>query len=67
MLAHQGATVALAARRADRLEQLGGEIAFENTEILQAEDIAGAIEYVVTRPPRMAVDEVLVRPTQQEG
>ena len=39
---------------------------FEEMEILQAEDIADAIEYVVTRPPHVAVNEVLVRPTEQE-
>jgi NADP-dependent 3-hydroxy acid dehydrogenase YdfG len=49
--------------------EVRGEIEkrFEDMEILQAEDIADAIEYVVTRPPRMAVNEVLVRPTEQEG
>ncbi len=36
-------------------------------ERLQAEDIADAITYVVTRPRRMAVNEVLIRPTEQEG
>jgi NADP-dependent 3-hydroxy acid dehydrogenase YdfG len=40
---------------------------FEDMEVLQAEDIAGAIGYVVTRPRHMAVNEVLVRPTEQEG
>jgi NADP-dependent 3-hydroxy acid dehydrogenase YdfG len=40
---------------------------FVDMEILQAEDIADAIEYVVTRPPHVAVNEVLVRPTEQEG
>lgn len=40
---------------------------FEDMEILQAEDIADAIGYVVTRPRHMAVNEVLVRPTEQEG
>jgi NADP-dependent 3-hydroxy acid dehydrogenase YdfG len=35
-------------------------------ERLEAEDIADAIAYVVTRPRRMAVNEVLVRPTEQE-
>jgi len=40
---------------------------FEDMEILQAEDIADAIEYVVTRPPHVAVNEILVRPTEQEG
>ena len=40
---------------------------FTDMEILEAEDIADAIAYVVTRPRRMAINEVLVRPTQQEG
>jgi NADP-dependent 3-hydroxy acid dehydrogenase YdfG len=35
-------------------------------DILQAEDIADAIAYVVTRPRHVAVNELLVRPTQQE-
>jgi len=38
---------------------------FEEMEILQAEDIADAIAYVVTRPRHMAVNEILVRPTEQ--
>jgi NADP-dependent 3-hydroxy acid dehydrogenase YdfG len=33
---------------------------------LQAEDIARAVLYVVTQPPYVAVNEVLVRPTDQE-
>jgi len=45
-------------------EQL--EKRFEDMEILQAEDIADAIEFVVTRPPHTTVNEVLVRPTEQE-
>ena len=40
---------------------------FTGVERLEAEDIAGAISFIVTRPRRMAVNEVLVRPTQQEG
>jgi NADP-dependent 3-hydroxy acid dehydrogenase YdfG len=40
---------------------------FEEMEILQAEDIADAIAYVVTRPRHVAVNEILVRPTEQEG
>ncbi len=35
-------------------------------EMLQAEDIADAIAYVVTRPRRVAINELLVRPTEQE-
>jgi NADP-dependent 3-hydroxy acid dehydrogenase YdfG len=39
---------------------------FANVERLEAEDIADAITYVVTRPRRMAINELLVRPTEQE-
>lgn len=34
---------------------------------LEAEDIADTIEYIVTRPRHMAINEILIRPTQQEG
>ena len=34
-------------------------------ELLQAEDIADAILYAITRPPHVSVNEVLVRPTRQ--
>jgi NADP-dependent 3-hydroxy acid dehydrogenase YdfG len=40
--------------------------AFADVEILQADDIADAIAYIVTRPRRMAVNEMLIRPTEQE-
>jgi NADP-dependent 3-hydroxy acid dehydrogenase YdfG len=36
-------------------------------EPLQAEDIADAIGYIVTRPRRVAVNELLIRPTEQEA
>ena len=36
------------------------------TERLQSEDIADAITYVVTRPRHVAVNEILIRPTEQE-
>ncbi|HEV7364528.1 MAG TPA: SDR family NAD(P)-dependent oxidoreductase [Gemmatimonadales bacterium] len=39
---------------------------FEGVERLHAEDIADAITYIVTRPRRMAVNEMLVRPTEQQ-
>ncbi|MGN6201645.1 MAG: SDR family NAD(P)-dependent oxidoreductase [Solirubrobacterales bacterium] len=39
---------------------------FSDMERLEAEDIADAIEFVVTRPPHVAVNEVLIRPTDQE-
>jgi NADP-dependent 3-hydroxy acid dehydrogenase YdfG len=35
-------------------------------ERLAAEDIADAIRFVVTRPRHVAVNEILVRPTEQE-
>lgn len=40
---------------------------FGNIERLEAEDIASAIAYIVTRPRRTAVNEILIRPTEQEG
>jgi NADP-dependent 3-hydroxy acid dehydrogenase YdfG len=39
---------------------------FANVEVMQAEDIADTITFVVTRPRRMAINEILVRPTEQE-
>jgi NADP-dependent 3-hydroxy acid dehydrogenase YdfG len=38
---------------------------FENVETLQAEDIADAIQYIVTRSRRIAINEMLIRPTEQ--
>ncbi|MEJ2860963.1 SDR family oxidoreductase [Actinomycetospora flava] len=35
--------------------------------LLHADDIADAVVYVVTRPARAAVNEMLVRPTEQEN
>ncbi len=40
---------------------------FEGVEKLHAEDIADAIAYIVTRPRRVAVNEVLMRPTDQQA
>ena len=40
---------------------------FEGVEHLRAEDIAEAITYIVTRPRRMAINEMLVRPTEQQA
>jgi len=33
--------------------------------VLQAADIADAIVYALSRPPNVAISEVLVRPTKQ--
>jgi len=35
-------------------------------ERLEPEDVADAVSYIVTRPRRVAVNEMLVRPTEQE-
>ena len=40
---------------------------FADIERLQSEDIADAIGYVVSRPPHVAINELLVRPTGQQG
>ncbi len=39
---------------------------FGSTEIMRAEDIAESIVFTVTRPRHVAVNEVLIRPTEQE-
>ena len=33
---------------------------------LLAEDVAAAVLYAVTQPPRVSVNEIVVRPTDQE-
>ena len=38
---------------------------FGDMERLQADDIADAVAYIVTRPRHVAVNELLVRPTDQ--
>ena len=38
---------------------------FRDLERLAADDIADAIEYVVTRPRNVAINEILIRPTEQ--
>jgi len=40
---------------------------FAQIEMLKAEDIADAIAYIVTRPRHVAVNEMLIRPTEQTG
>ena len=40
---------------------------FRGVERLQASDIAETILFIVTRPARMAINEVLVRPTEQSA
>jgi NADP-dependent 3-hydroxy acid dehydrogenase YdfG len=40
---------------------------FADIQMLEAEDIADAIAYAVTRPPHVCVNEMLIRPTEQVG
>jgi NADP-dependent 3-hydroxy acid dehydrogenase YdfG len=40
---------------------------FGGIEIMTADDIADAINYIVTRPRHVAINELLIRPTAQEG
>jgi NADP-dependent 3-hydroxy acid dehydrogenase YdfG len=51
--------------RAEIREQMAGRLT--GMERMEAQDIADAIAYVVTRPRRVAINEVLIRPTEQEG
>ena len=46
------------------LQKVAGPIA--GRELLQAEDVADAIRYIVTRPRHVAVNELMVRPTETE-
>jgi len=40
---------------------------FTDIERLESEDIADAIAYIVCRPRHVAINELLIRPTEQEG
>ena len=40
---------------------------FADMERLKSEDIADAVLYIVTRPRHVAINELLIRPTEQEG
>jgi NADP-dependent 3-hydroxy acid dehydrogenase YdfG len=51
--------------RPEVLEQMKKR--FAGIERLEAADIADAILYVISRPRHVAVNELLIRPTEQEG
>lgn len=40
---------------------------FAGVQMLRPEDIADAVDYIVRRPRYVAINEVLIRPTAQEG
>jgi NADP-dependent 3-hydroxy acid dehydrogenase YdfG len=50
--------------RPEILEQISER--FGHLERMQAEDIAAAILFIVTRPRHVAVNELLIRPTEQQ-
>ena len=50
--------------RPEVLQQMAAR--FGPIERMEAADIADAIAYIVTRPRRVAVNEMLIRPTEQE-
>jgi len=56
------ATELLDHNRAEIIEAVRGQ----NTIRMNAEDIADAISYIITRPRHVAVNEILIRPTEQE-
>jgi NADP-dependent 3-hydroxy acid dehydrogenase YdfG len=51
--------------RPEVLEEIKGR--FGEIERLEADDIADAISYIVTRPRHVAINEILVRPTEQKN
>jgi NADP-dependent 3-hydroxy acid dehydrogenase YdfG len=51
--------------RPEVLEEIKGR--FGEIERLEADDIADTISYIVTRPRHVAINEILVRPTEQQN
>ena len=51
--------------RPEVLEEIKGR--FGDIERLEADDIADAVSYIVTRPRHVAINELLVRPTEQQN
>ncbi len=58
------ATEIVSHMREEARQQLLARLA--GVELLAAEDIADAIAYIVTRPRRVAINELLIRPTEQD-
>ena len=67
--AHEQGQVSVATELTDHLRPEIQEVSrerFKAIERLESEDIAAIIEFMVTRPRRVAINEVMVRPTNQE-
>jgi NADP-dependent 3-hydroxy acid dehydrogenase YdfG len=56
------ATELVSHNRPEVLESIRSQLG----QTMQAEDIADAISYIVTRPRHVTVNEMLIRPTEQE-
>ena len=56
------ATELVSHNRAEVLENIKSQFG----PTMAAEDIADAITYIVTRPRHVAINEILIRPTEQE-
>jgi NADP-dependent 3-hydroxy acid dehydrogenase YdfG len=58
------ATELISHNRAEVLAEIATNVG--GIEPMTAEDIAGSVRYAVTQPRHVAVNEILIRPTQQE-
>ena len=65
-LVEPGATATELVSQMGEKQQAAARERFKDVERLTAEDIADSIEYIVTRPWRVAVNEIMIRPTEQE-
>jgi NADP-dependent 3-hydroxy acid dehydrogenase YdfG len=65
-LVEPGAVITELVEQLSPEEQEAARKRFEGVERLTAGDIADAIEYIVTRPWRVAVNEIMIRPTEQD-
>jgi NADP-dependent 3-hydroxy acid dehydrogenase YdfG len=64
-LVEPGATMTELAfqNRTEVLEEMAKT--FSGIAMMEAENIAAAVRYAVTQPPHVAVNEILIRPTDQ--
>ena len=65
-LVEPGATATELVRQMGEQQQEAARERFKGVERLTSEDIADSIEYIVTRPWRVAINEIMIRPTEQE-